>query len=50
MHIFLNLQTSREHDSWVHMNEPEAATEKAKNIVRMAVAKARLLESLESER
>jgi heterodisulfide reductase subunit A len=39
----------REHDSWVHMNEPEAATEKAKDLVRMAVAKARLLESLESE-
>ncbi len=39
----------REHDSWVHMNEPEKATEKAKDLVRMAVAKARLLEALESE-
>lgn len=39
----------REHDSWVHMNEPEAATEKAKDLIRMAVAKARLLEPLESE-
>lgn len=39
----------REHDSWVHMNEPEAATDKAKDLVRMAVAKARLLEPLESE-
>ncbi|MCE5214133.1 MAG: CoB--CoM heterodisulfide reductase iron-sulfur subunit A family protein [Methanobacterium sp.] len=39
----------REHDSWVHMDEPEAATEKAKDLVRMAVAKARLLEALESE-
>lgn len=38
----------REHDSWVHMGEPEAATEKAKDLVRMAVAKARLLEPLES--
>jgi heterodisulfide reductase subunit A2 len=39
----------REHDSWVHMNEPEAATEKAKDLVRMAVAKARLLEPLEAD-
>jgi len=39
----------REHDSWVHQNEPEAATEKAKDLVRMAVAKARLLEPLISE-
>jgi heterodisulfide reductase subunit A len=42
---FANL---REHDSWVHQNEPEAATEKAKDLVRMAVAKARLLEPLEA--
>ena len=40
---FANL---REHDSWVHMNEPEAATEKAKDLVRMAIAKARLLQPL----
>ncbi len=40
----------REHDTWVHMNEPEAATEKAKDLIRMAVAKARLLEALESEK
>jgi heterodisulfide reductase subunit A len=33
----------REHCSWVHMNQPKEATEKAKEIVRMAVAKARLL-------
>ncbi|MDD1775186.1 MAG: CoB--CoM heterodisulfide reductase iron-sulfur subunit A family protein [Methanobacterium sp.] len=39
----------REHDSWVHMNEPEAATEKAKDLIRMAVAKARLLEPLIAE-
>ncbi len=38
----------REHDSWVHMDEPEAATEKAKDLIRMAVAKARLLEPLEA--
>jgi heterodisulfide reductase subunit A len=36
----------REHCSWVH-HEKEKATEKAKEIVRMAVAKARYLEPLE---
>ncbi len=36
----------REHDSWVHSKEPEKATEKAKDAVRIAVAKARLLEPL----
>jgi heterodisulfide reductase subunit A len=34
----------REHCSWVHAKEPEKATEKAKEIIRMAVAKAALLE------
>jgi heterodisulfide reductase subunit A len=34
----------REHCSWAHMHEHEKATEKAKDIVRMAVAKARLLQ------
>lgn len=34
----------REHCSWVHPKEPEKATEKAKEIVKMAVAKAALLE------
>ncbi len=33
----------REHCSWVHMHEKKMATEKAKDIVRMTVAKARLL-------
>ncbi len=33
----------REQCSWVHMNQPREATEKSKEIVRMAVAKARLL-------
>lgn len=36
----------REHCSWAHMHEPEKATEKATELVRMAVAKARLLEPL----
>jgi heterodisulfide reductase subunit A len=34
----------REHDSWVHPHEQKKATQKAKDIVRMAVAKAILLE------
>jgi len=34
----------REHCSWVHMREPEKATEKAKRLVRMSVAKSALLE------
>jgi heterodisulfide reductase subunit A len=34
----------REHCSWVHLHDKEAATDKAMDLVRMAVAKARLLE------
>jgi heterodisulfide reductase subunit A len=34
----------REQDSWVHLHEKEEATEKAKDLVAMAVAKVRLLE------
>jgi len=37
----------RDQCSWVHMREPEAATEKAKGLVRMAVAKARLIQPLQ---
>ena len=37
----------RNQDSWVHSNNPQAATEKAKDLVRMAVAKASLLEPLQ---
>jgi len=37
----------REHCSWVHANDPEGATRKAMDLVKMAVAKARLLEPLE---
>ena len=36
----------RDQCSWVHMHEPEKATVKAKDLLRMAVAKARLLEPL----
>ena len=37
----------RDQCSWVHMKEPEFATQKAKNLVRMAVARAQLLQPLE---
>ena len=40
----------RDQCSWVHMHEPEKATEKAKDLVRMAVAKARLLRPLKKPR
>ncbi|MEM2437715.1 MAG: CoB--CoM heterodisulfide reductase iron-sulfur subunit A family protein, partial [Candidatus Bathyarchaeia archaeon] len=36
----------RDQCSWVHMHEPKAATEKAKDLVRSAVAKARMLRPL----
>ncbi|MHA1314517.1 MAG: 4Fe-4S binding protein [Candidatus Helarchaeota archaeon] len=41
---FVNL---REQCSWVHMNDRKAATEKAKDLVRIGIAKARLLEPLQ---
>jgi len=40
----LEMANLREHCSWVHMGEPEKATEKAKDLVKMAVARARALE------
>ncbi|MCE5336379.1 MAG: CoB--CoM heterodisulfide reductase iron-sulfur subunit A family protein [Desulfobacteraceae bacterium] len=40
----------RDQDSWVHQNEPEKATQKAKDLLRMAVAKVALLEPLERMR
>lgn len=36
----------RDQCSWIHMYQPESATEKAKDLIRMAVSKARLLEPL----
>jgi heterodisulfide reductase subunit A-like polyferredoxin len=36
----------RDQNTWVHMNEPEKATAKAKDLVRMAVAKAAFIEPL----
>jgi heterodisulfide reductase subunit A len=40
----LEFVSIREQVSWVHMKEPEIATEKAKDLVKMGVAKATLLE------
>ncbi len=36
----------RDQASWVHAQEPEKATDKAKDLVRMSVARARMLEPL----
>ena len=36
----------RDQCSWVHMHEPQKATKKAKDLVRIAVAKSRMLEPL----
>lgn len=40
----------RDQCSWVHMHEPQAATDKAKDLVRMAVAKASLLVPLAEQK
>jgi heterodisulfide reductase subunit A2 len=37
----------REHCSWIHQKDPMEATKKAKDLVRMAVAKARMLKPLD---
>jgi len=39
----------RDQCSWVHQSEPAPATDKAKDLVRMAVARARLAEPLEPQ-
>ncbi len=44
---FFDMANIREHCSWVHSKEQEAATRKAKDIVRMSVARASMLEPLE---
>jgi heterodisulfide reductase subunit A len=43
----LEMANLREHCSWVHMGEPDKATEKSKDLVKMAVARARNLEAQE---
>jgi heterodisulfide reductase subunit A-like polyferredoxin len=48
--FLLEMANIREHCSWVHMNEPEAATAKALDLTRMAVARVRRLQPLEPER
>jgi len=44
---FFDMANIREHCSWVHSKEKEDATKKAKNIVRMSVARTALLEPLQ---
>jgi len=44
---FYEMANIREHDSWVHTKEPEDATRKAQDIVRMSVARCALLEPLQ---
>ncbi|MFO7715253.1 2Fe-2S iron-sulfur cluster-binding protein [Desulfosarcina sp.] len=36
----------RNHDSWVHKNNPDLATQKAKDLVRMAISKVALMQPL----
>ena len=44
----IEMANIRDQCSWVHMHEPEKATDKAKDLVRMAVAKSRLVEPLKT--
>jgi len=39
----------RDQCSWVHMHEPERATQKSKDLVRMALAKSRMLQPLDRQ-
>jgi heterodisulfide reductase subunit A len=43
----LEIANLREHDSWIHSFDPEGATKKAIDLMRMAIARARLLEPLD---
>jgi heterodisulfide reductase subunit A-like polyferredoxin len=45
----LEMANLREQCSWVHMNEPDAATKKATDLVAMSVSRARLLYPLQEE-
>jgi heterodisulfide reductase subunit A len=42
----LEMANLREQCSWVHMHEPQAATDKALDLVKMAVERVRLLQPL----
>jgi heterodisulfide reductase subunit A len=44
---YYEMANIREHNSWVHSKEKEEATEKAKDIIRMSVARACQLEPLQ---
>ena len=44
---YCEMANIREHCSWVHAKEKDEATEKAKDIIRMSVARARHLEPLQ---
>ena len=44
---YFEMANIREHDSWVHSKEKDAATRKAKDIIRMAVARACRLKPLQ---
>jgi len=44
---YYEMANIREHNSWVHQKEKEEATQKAKDLVRMSVARARCLQPLE---
>lgn len=46
-HLF-ELANIRDQCSWVHMNEPELATSKSEDLIRMAVARAALLEPIQA--
>jgi heterodisulfide reductase subunit A len=46
-HYLFEMANIREHCSWVHKLQPQKATEKAKDVVRMAVARAAWLEPQE---
>ncbi len=46
-HYLFEMANIREHCSWVHKHQPERATQKAKDLVRMAVARATWLEPQE---
>ena len=46
-HLF-EMANIRDQCSWIHSDAPEAATEKARDLLRMAVAKVRLAEPLKS--
>jgi heterodisulfide reductase subunit A len=48
-HLF-EMTNIREQCSWVHYKEPEKCTEKAKNLIRMAVGKAQLIQPLTREK